>query len=198
MVRRECPGKVHQFCSFLLRFTRLNTHQSSRIITLLSDTGGFTTEPPTAIAGDILRINKNPCILFIQWSANPEHILQEAQELCLQTRALQAVDNLLKFLESSAVPGDAVASQGLSEWYRLKFGELKTMSRSPGQYLFDPSKLVVGLITDLATTLAETNKLDVTSKNIFIPLCFVRSWTTDISRRMEMDESLFVRFVGDA
>jgi hypothetical protein len=148
-------------------------------------------ETPTAIARDLLHINKKPCILFIHWSINHECILREAEDLCLQTRALQTVESFVQFLESSGVPGDAVASQGFSTWYKAKFGELKAMS--PQQYLFDPSLLVVGLIKDLATTLAQVNKLEVTRKNVLVPLCFVRCWAADFTDRVKRDELLLVK-----
>ena len=170
---------------------RLNAQQCSCVIKLISDTGPFTDEPPTALAGDLLRFNKKQCILFVQWSINPEHILREATDLCLQTRTLQAADSLLRFFESSAVPGDAASSQCLSEWYKARFAELKGMQ--PGTFLFDPTMLVTGLIQDLAFTLAESNKLEVTNRSVLVPLCFVRSWATAFGDRVRKDRSLLLK-----
>jgi hypothetical protein len=117
--------------------------------------------------------------------------MKEADELCLHGRALQAVDNLAGFLESRGVPGDAVASNYLSEWYKAKFEEIKLLSSQ--QYLFDPSVLIVGVIRDLVTTMAENNKMEVAEKNVLVPLSFIRSWADAFGKRVAKDESLLLK-----
>jgi hypothetical protein len=166
---------------------RLDAMQSSQIVEL-SQIINNPMEPPTAIARDLFRINKKPCILLTQWGADAEQIVQEAENLSLCTRALQYAGSLLQFLESSGVPGDAVPSQAISEWYNVKYRELK--KTPPADQLFDLSALIVGIIKDLAFTLDEVNRLNITQRSILVPLCLVRSWEISFNDRVLDDETL--------
>jgi hypothetical protein len=167
-------------------FARLNAKQSSQVVEL-SQTSLMATQPPTAIARDLLQINKKPCILFIEWSAGDEHVIREAESLSLRTQSLQNVNSLLQFFESSVVPGDAAHSQTLSEWHQVKFRELKEVSSA--NHIFDPTVLVVNIIRNLVKTLDTVNRLAVAQKNILIPLAFVRSWAASFEDCVTKDET---------
>jgi hypothetical protein len=179
---------IHTYLISLPRifFTRLNAKQSSQVVEL-AQTELMATEPPTAIARDLLQINKKPCILFIEWSVGDEHVIQEAESLSLRTQSLQNVNSLLRFFESSIVPGDAAHSQTLSGWHQAKFRELREVSST--NHIFDPTVLVVNIIRDLVETLDTVNKLAVAQKNILIPLAFVRSWAASFEDCVTKDET---------
>lgn len=107
---------------------------------------------------------------------------------------LQTAESMVVFLDSSAIPGDAVGSHALAEWYKVKFGELRAIP--PNRFLFDPTLLVAGIVEDLGMTLANVNRLDVRNKSILIPLCFVRAWFEELKNRLGGDDLLLQRIAG--
>ena len=120
-----------------------------------------------------------------------ECVKEEAENLRFRTQVLQAANDLVTFLEKSGVPGDAVQSSCLSQWYKAKYTDLK--SSAPTDFLFDPSILVVGIIQELVTTLNTVNKLDVARKNVLIPLSLVRSWEGSFKEDVTKDDAVLVR-----
>ena len=145
------------------------------------------------IAGDLLRINKKPCVLFICWTSvvNFDRISEEAENLSFRTRVLQASKDLVDILGSSAVPGDAVPSSVLSEWYESKFSDLKAAHTIT--FLFDPSVIVVGIIQELVETLKTVNRFDVARRNVLIPLDFVQSWEISFKDAVMKDDVMLVQ-----
>jgi hypothetical protein len=119
--------------------------------------------------------------------------LQEAEALCFRTRVLQAAVNFVAFLETSGVPGDAVPSRALGEWYKATYKALKV--ESTDDFLFDPSVLVVGIIQEFVGTVRRVNRLDIASKSILIPLAFARTWITDFRDEVKKDDGVLVRLI---
>ena len=165
----------------------MNAQQSSRVITLIEQTGQFTLDPPTAIAQDLLLFNTNPCLLFIRWSSEPNAVINEALSISFSSRVTAVVESLKSYLESVRVEGDAVLSSKMSDWYQAMGSELKKANRR--DYLFDPTVVVVGVMKHLVTSLETQNHLDVTSEPILIPLCFVRRWAFDFAEAIRNDEN---------
>jgi hypothetical protein len=172
----------------------LNKHHSSRIIKLVEVAGQFTLNPPTAIAQDLMLFNNHPCLLFIRCSSEPNAIDNEALSLCVSTRVTNFIGSLVKYLESVAVEGDAVSSSRISDWYHATGNTLKKANRN--DYLFDPTLVVKSIAMGLFSSLKEVNKLDATSKPILIPLCFIRSWASGLTEKIEQDVTTIKSFVA--
>ena len=138
-------------------------------------------------------LTDHPCLLFIRWSLEPNAVENEALSLCLSTRVTNFLGSLVKYLESVAVEGDAVSSSRISDWYHATGSTLKKAARN--DYLFDPTLLVKGIAVDLFSTLKAINKLDATSKPILIPLCFIRTWASDLVERIGQDVTAIKSYV---
>jgi hypothetical protein len=149
-------------------------------------------DPPTSIARDLLVATTTPSILFLHTNVPADRVSDEANELCFKTRVLAAVDSLYNFLESIPAPGDGVLSSGLAEWHRARFEELKTEPRH--LHLFDPSKLVVKVVEDLANSLRINYKLDINKKTRVIPLDFIREWHETLIKNIRADDSFIADF----
>jgi hypothetical protein len=135
-----------------------------------------------------------PCILFVCSTSltQPEHVQQEAERLSFRTQILQAANDLVAFLEKYAVvPGDAVHSSHLADWYKAKYADMK--SALLVDFLFDPSVLVIGVIQELVTTLNTVNRFDVAHKHLLIPLSLVRSWEKSFKEDVAKDDAVLVR-----
>lgn len=72
-------------------------------------------------------------------------------------------------------------SSGVLAWHKASYKALERASSD--DYLFDPTVLVSRIMRDLIVTLDKTYKLDVTSKNVLVPLCFVRCWADKFTSR---------------
>jgi hypothetical protein len=82
----------------------------------------------------------------------------------------------------------------MADWYQAMGSELKKANRR--EYLFDPMVVIVGVMKHLVSNLLTSNRMDVTSKPVLIPLCFVRQWAIEFSEVVEKDENSLQKYAS--
>jgi hypothetical protein len=188
------PVKISKLSGDRCPFTSLGPKTCSAIVRL-GDCKVIDPANSTPIASDLFLMNKKACMLFIRDIGDRDALLQEAQNLSFEKRALKNVDGLVRFLESAAMqPGDAVYARFMSKWYSSITSELKEeLKTAYHRHLFDPTILAVGIIQDLGQTLCDTNGLDARSNDILIPMSFIRSWAVSLHHKIKEDMTYLVK-----
>ncbi|KDR68946.1 hypothetical protein GALMADRAFT_1353413 [Galerina marginata CBS 339.88] len=168
----------------ILSLAALSVAHPSRMVTLGRDTGSFVnSDAPNEVARELLMINPDPCLLFIRWS-NPITLVEvEARDLSFVTLSLKVVTGCMEYLQARGIRGDVVESPALADWFAITSKEFEDAGRE--KFLFDPSVLIVGIISHLGLTLEGVNKFDINREGfLFIPLVFIRDWSKSMMDRL--------------